>query len=242
MYLDAATADALTRIEQRANDVLEAYTPGARARFDDTAAPAKRMVSDDPLTVALPEDAYLVVADEGMRRAYTRDGALAVVDGTLRTADGSRVMGFPSGDPRGALPVPLRVDPRDLALHRVDDQRITPDGAFSYARAAIDPRTGKRNAERVLVGRIALARFPAGTRPIRLDTVRVASPDGVVPHIGAPADGDFGVVRANVREGGAIDLNAGLARLSEAYLSLEALAASQRAQRGLEKTAEDIVK
>ena len=122
------------------------------------------------------------------------------------------------------------------------DARVESDGTVAYTRAAIDPRTGARSVERVVLGRIALARFPAGTQPARLDAARVAAPPGVVPHLGTPADGTFPALATYSRDAGAIDIDAGVARLDEAYRAFEALGAVVKSRASVQKTTMDLVK
>src|SRR6202011_2225315 len=126
-----------------------------------------------------PPGAWLVTRGSDGTRAYERDGALRLDDGVLRTPAGADILGYPNGEARGAVPVPLRVPASDFALGRAADAQIDADGVVGYTRGAIDPRTGARTVERVVLGRIALARFPAGTQPLRIDGTRVGTPHGV---------------------------------------------------------------
>ncbi len=146
------------------------------------------------------------------------------------------------GDARGTLPTPLRVADVDRALGRGADARVERDGIVAYTRAAIDPRTGARGVERVVLGRIALARFPAGTQPARLDGARAAAPPGVVAHLGAPADGTFPALATFSRDAGTIDVAAGVARLDEAYRAFEAMGAVVKSRASVQKTTVDLVK
>ena len=68
----------------------------------------------------------------------------------------------------------------------VGDVRVEDDGSLAYTRASIDPRTRERSLERTVVGRVALARFPAGGTPQRIDATHFSAVAGVVPHLGAP--------------------------------------------------------
>jgi hypothetical protein len=152
------------------------------------------------------------------------------------------VLGYPGGDARGAVAVPLRVPDVDRALGRAAGARVEADGTVSYARDAIDPHTGVRGVERVVIGRVALARFPAGTQPARLDGGRVGAPKNVVPHLGTPGDGTFAPLAVGSRDAGSIDVAAGVARLDEAYRAFEALGAAVSASARVQKTAVDLVK
>lgn len=238
--IGAAPVDVLARIAERADDVLSAYTPGGFPVRGDVRAAAAPLKVDDPLSVAAPPDAWFVTETNTGTRLYTRAGAFGVgADGMLRGADGHAVLGFANGS---LVTAPLALPEPDRTLGRCVDLRIESDGTLAYTRSAIDPRTRERTAERVVVGTLALARFPAGTAPQRLDATHVAAPDGVVPHVGRASDGAFGPLTTYARDGGGLDLDAGLARLSEAYLTFRAVAAAKRADLGEEKTALDLVK
>jgi len=113
---------------------------------------------------------------------------------------------------------------------------------LAYTRASIDPRTRERTVERAVVGRLALARFPAGTNPQRIDATHFAAVAGVVPLLGVPADGGFGALTTRARDLGNVDLVAGLERLSEAYLSFSALEAAHQAQGAGSKVMMDLLK
>ena len=238
--IGAAAVDVLQRIAQRADDVLGAYAPGAFPARGDVRSPAPPQKVDDPLSVAAPAGAWFVTSDAAGRRAYTRAGAFQIgTDGTLRGADGAAVLGFAGGD---AVPTPVTLPEPDRTLGRCVDLRIESDGSLAYTRSAIDPRTRERSAERVDVSALALARFPAATAPQRVDATHVVAPDGVVPHLGRASDGAFGPLTTYARDGGGLDLDAGLARLSEAYLTFRAVTAANRAGLREEKTALDLVK
>jgi hypothetical protein len=239
--IEASMSDALGRIAARAQDVLHAYEGGFEPGASDVTlagqpAPAASL---DPLSVVAPQGTYFVVNGAAGTMQYTRDGAFSFADGTLRTSSGSVVLGT---GPRGGGLRPLAIDPVDRALGQVSDARIEPDGSVCYTRVSVDPRTGARRTDRITVGRIALARFPAGTLPVRLDPTHVGAPRDVTPHIGAPADGNFAMLTTNARDLGRLDLVAGLARLQEAYLSFEALRAAGSARGSVDKTTMDLVK
>ncbi|MFY9779368.1 MAG: hypothetical protein WAJ85_02525 [Candidatus Baltobacteraceae bacterium] len=240
--IDPAIAAAFARIGAREQDLLEAFRPGFEPRADDAAARApQRTPSLDPLSVVAPEGAYFVSAGSGASARLSRDGSFRLTGGELRAADGSAALGFTLGERRGP-PAPLRVDPVDAALGRVADPRIGADGTVSYLRTTVDPRGGERRSERVALGRLALARLPAGTQPVRLDATHVAAPAGVPVFVGVPADGTFAPLTTNARDRGRIDPAAGLQRLQEAYLAFEALQAEHMARLGTEKTTLDLLK
>lgn len=238
--LGTSALDALQRIADRANDVLAAYAPGAFPLRNDVNRIASSLPSSDPLSVVAPPGAWFVALDARGTTTYTRGGAFAMGDdGTLRAADGARILGTAAP---GDLPAPLAVAAIDRALGRASDVRIESDGTLAYTRTSIDPRTRERTIERATVGRIALARFPAGSLPQRLDATHVAALAGVIPHVGAPGDGTFAPLETYARDRGSIDIDAGLAKLAEAYLSFSALQASQKAHGATDKVAMDLLK
>jgi flagellar basal body rod protein FlgG len=240
MMLGSATLDALQRIADRANDVLAAYRPGAFPLRLDVAAPHAPVPVADPLSVAAPPGAWFVTADPAGTRSYTRAGSFHLGDdGTLRTDDGAVVLGTGAA---GTALGPLRIADADRILGRASGLRIAADGTLAYARAAIDPQTGRRGAEMVVVGRIALARFPAGSVPQRLDATHVAGVAGVVPHVGAPADGAFPPLATFARDGGNVDLDASLGKLTEAYVAFSAMQAAHKAQGDGNKVVMDLLK
>ncbi len=238
--IDPATSAGLARIAARERDVMHAYDPGFIPEGSDVAHRGTIVPNVDPLGVAIPEGAFVVTPHIGGGVAYARDGALAIVDGELRARDGGAVLGFGVGE-RSKL-VPLRVDPYDAAQGRVANARIEADGTFAYARTTIDPRTGERRAENVTVGRVALARFPAGTQPTRIDARHVAPPTGVRAEVGVPGEGGFAKLATRSRDLGRVDIIASLEKMREAYVSFEALRAAHHVRGGTEKTAMDLVK
>jgi flagellar basal body rod protein FlgG len=238
--IDPATAGALDRINARNEDVRNAYRPGFIPQSDDVARPPRIVPAADPLSVALPEGAYLVTPDAAGELSYSRDGTFTVSGGQLQASDGRPVLGFALGNRK--LLVPLRVDPYDAALGRVTNERVESDGTVSYTRRAVDPRTGERRAERVALGRVALARFPAGTQPDRIDALHVRPPHGVAPQLGVPADGAFGALATSARDLGRVDIVTGLEKMKEAYVSFEALRAAHHGRGETEKIALDLVK
>lgn len=210
MTVDAAMGAAFDRVATREYEARTAFDP------------------------SLPDRAYAIVDDGRGGTLYTRDGGFSirdgrVVDGTGRAVRGTTRVGAPLGE--------LRVDAADLALGRVRDLQVGPDGRVSYEREAVDPRSAAFSLETVVVGRIALARFPASTALRPVDAIHLGAPEGVVPHVGSADDGTFGPMTAP-RDG----LDASLQRLQEAYLALDALRAARIAQAGAEKGAMDIVK
>ncbi len=238
--IDSAIASALERIESRDADVRNAYRAGAFPLHGDVARSLGPLPASDPLSVALPEGSYVLTQNENGAAAYSRDGTFELVGGGLRSADGRPVLGFTLGN-RTALAV-LRVDPYDLALGRVADAKIDADGTLAYTRRSVDPRTGRQRRERVAVGRIALARFPAATQLVRVDATHVQPPAGINAKLGVPADGSFGALIVRARDVGRVDPMAGLAKTHEAYVQFEALRAAHDGRGQTEKVAMDLLK
>ncbi len=239
MFLSSSLSAALDRIAERADDVRRAYTSGAVPQHDDVAtATSTSEFALDPLSVVAPEGAYFITSDEG-KRTYTRDGAFVLQRGRLVAAGGQPIYGLSAG--AGAL-AELRVDPVDDALGRVHDAAIERDGSLVYRRETIDPRSGSRESQRVVVGRIALARFPAGTRLETSDGSHCAPPPGVAPQTGLADDGNFAPLVPMRREHSRIDIDESLVRLKEAYLAFDALQAAEVAKAHLGKTAMDLLK
>ncbi|MGA7355752.1 MAG: hypothetical protein WBW76_10020 [Candidatus Cybelea sp.] len=239
MFLSSSLSLALDRIAERVADVRRAYTPGAVPARDDVAtASATSIFTLDPLAVAPPEGAYFVVDEQG-QRVYSRDGSLSLRDGALVDGGGRPICGVTARD---AAFHELRVDPVDEALGRVSDAAIERDGTLVYRRATVDPRSGARESQRVVVGRIALARFPAGTRLESSDGSHMVPPSGTSAQFGAPSDGKFGALAPMQRERSRVDVDESLARLKDAYLAFEALQAAEAAKGRLGKTAMDLLK
>lgn len=240
MFLNPSLSSALDRIAERASDLRRAYTPGAVAQHDDVATPATATdFTLDPLSVTAPDGAYFVANDEQGGRTYTRDGSFALRGDRLVDGDGRPILGVRT--PGGAL-VELAVDPVDEALGRIHDAAIERDGGFVYVRDVVDPRSGTREAQRVVVGRLALARFPAGTRLETSDGSHCVPPSGVLAQAGLAGDGGFGPLLPMHRERSRIDVNESLIRLKDAYLAFDALQAAEAAKGHLGKTAMDLLK
>lgn len=238
MFLNPALSSALDRIAERTADVRRAFTPGALPQHDDVAT--ARPVADftlDPLSVCASDDLYFITRDAEGTAAYTRNGSFTLRDGRLEDAAGNAVCGL-----SGARLVPMRIDPVDEALGRAGNARIDADGSFAYARTAVDPRSGARESQRVVVGRLALARFPAGTRLKTVDWTHCAAPEGIAPHLGVAGAGDFAELMPMHRERSRIDIDESLLRLKEAYLAFDALTAAEDARVHLGKTTMDLLK
>ncbi|GAC1494177.1 MAG: hypothetical protein NVS3B17_10590 [Vulcanimicrobiaceae bacterium] len=238
--IDPAISAGLGRIASRERDVLHAFDPSFVPETSDVVRRGAAVPNFDPLGVALPEGAFVVTPGPSGTLAYGRDGAFALHDGTLRASDGAPVLGFGIGE-RTKL-APLHVDPYDAAAGRITNARIEADGTFAYTRTTIDPRSGERRAENVAIGRVAVARFPAGTQPVRIDARHVAPPVGIGAQFGVPGEGGFAPLATRSRDLGRVDLIAGLEQLRDAYRTFEALRAANHARGGVEKTTMDLVK
>lgn len=240
MMVNAGMQDALDRIAQRAADVQRAFTPGAIPQFGDVATdgPASRAALD-PLCAAPPAGAYFLTTDERGRATYTSDGTFAMRDGTLVGGNGRAILGFTSRD---GVARELHVDAVDAALGRMQNIRIESDGTLAYDRTVIDPHSGTRERERVAVGQLALARFPAATKLASVDANHVVAPPGTLPHVGRAGDGNFANVAPMQREESRIDFDRSLDRLEEAYVAFDALQAVHKAQGSAGKTAMDLLK
>lgn len=238
-----AAAEALNRVALRAQDAMRAYTAGGFPAGNDVRSAARAPeLATDPLSVAAPANTYFVTQRPSGGRTFTRDGGFSLENGALRGSDGGAVLGYPGGDARGALPVPITLSASDVALGRCTNVRIESDGTVSYSRSTIDPRTAERSVERVTAGKIALARFPAGTQPVRLDERHVGAPQGIPAHLGTPADGTFAGLATYARDAGTVDIDTSLDKLSEAYRAFSALAAATKARGGTDQTAMDLLK
>jgi flagellar basal body rod protein FlgG len=239
VFLNAGMSAALDRIADRAADARRAFTPGAVAHHDDVARPAASDFTVDPLSVSAPADAYFVTRDEHGRLAYTRDGSFALRGGTLVDASGREVCAVRAP---GDSPNALHADAVDEALGRVVEPRIEADGSLVYRRETIDPRNGARESQRVVVGRVVLARFPAGTRLASGDDNESFAPTGIDPLIGVPGDANFAKIAPMQRDRSRIDIDQSLVKLKDAYLAFDALRAAEAAKTHLGKTVMDLVK
>jgi flagellar basal body rod protein FlgG len=239
MFLNPNLSSALDRIEERTADVRRAFISGALPQRDDvaTATPVADFTLD-PLSVSAPEGAYFITRNEQGDLGYTRDGHFALRDGRLVDEAGNAVQRV---IPNGRLD-DLTVDPVDDALGQMRDERIEADGTLTYARGIVDPRNANRQVRRVAAGRLALARFPAGTRVQSSDGVTFLPPGGVNAEIGPPAANGIGTLSPMHRDRSRVDVDRSLLRLKEAYMAFDALHAAESAKSQLGKTAMDLVK
>ncbi len=239
MLISNATTRALNDIQTRERDVLEAYVSGALPSSGDVAEVPGYAYTTDALFAAPPQDAYFVTEDERGRRIFTRDGSFALKDGVLVDEQGRPIQGYRDD---GAALAPLQADPVDVALGFTEGARIEADGAVTYERTVVDPKTGRRQAQQVSLGRVALARFAPGSKLQSVDPQHVCASPGVAPHLGRAGDGNFGAIVPHARAGSGVDLDVGLQRLEEAYLALDAIRAAAKAHGTIEKTAMDLLK
>lgn len=240
MFLSSSLSAALDHIAERTADVRRAFTPGAVPQHDDVATPGTSSdVTVDPLAVVAPDGAYFETNDDEGRRSYTRDGAFTIHAGKLTDAGGRAILGTRA--PGGALGE-LTIDRVDDALGRIRDLHIERDGSLVYGREVVDPRSGTKEPQRVVVGRIAHVRFPAGTKLETNDGTYCVPPAGVIPASGLPADGTFASLLPMHRERSRIDVDESLIRLKDAYLAFDALRAAETAKAHVGKTTMDLLK
>ncbi len=233
------TVRAFERIEEAKARVGRAFTPGAEPRAGDIASGATPRRSLDPLSVAAPDGARFIVRLRDGTDAYTTDGGFSLREGALVDARGDAVLGYVRP---GAPLQPLRIDPVDRALNEVRDVRLDADGSLRYERELFNPRAGRAERERVLAGRVALARFPAGSRLGAIDASTDRAPDGVAAHLGVPGERGFAALVPHARARSGVAIDASLTRLQDAYLQLEALLAAHKAQGSVAKTTMDLLK
>lgn len=228
MLISDSTARALDNVAARERDVLHALP--VEPNSGDPYAPA--------IPCEAPPGTYFVTRDENGRRIFMRSSEFYLNGPQLTDGKGRPLLGCAAAG--GAL-APLQVNAVDASLGIAQNVRVAADGAITYERSAIDPATGDRKLQRLTIGRLALARFPAGTL-LSGDDSYVSAPAGVAPHVGVPGDGGFPPLQSlsqTARDG---ELEAGLARLQEAYLALDALRAAGSAQGNVQKTVMDLLK
>jgi flagellar basal body rod protein FlgG len=242
--IDGLSARALDEIDSRVNDLSNQFKPGYVPVLDEdrSVGSVNAVRSLDPLHAAAPEGAYYVGLDAQGRRFYSRDGAFALVDGKLTMRDGSEVVGYTANAAGEERLSTLRIDPVDSALGRVQGAGVEADGSLVYARSVVDPKTGKPKGERVVVGRVALARFPAGTQIDAADGVHVTAPTGVEPALGTPSADGFGTLVTKMDDRGGVDMMRGLTHLRDAFLAYSALQSAQGAHGKTDKIAMDLIK
>jgi hypothetical protein len=242
--INSGPAAALSELATRAQEMLHAYEPGYETQDDEirSATLSRPKPDNDPMSVSAPEGSYFMGTDRAGQSFFSRDGSFKVEGANVTWPDGSAVLGFPANAAAGAKPQPLRVDAVDAALGRAGDPHVEADGSVVYTRSVVDPKTGKTNPENVALGKIALARFPAGTSLPRVADHRVAVPPGISPTIGKAGDAAFGKLDTKSRDLGSVDFEAGLNQLREAFLALDAMSASDRVSDKDAHVAMDLIK
>jgi flagellar basal body rod protein FlgG len=242
--INSGPARALAELAARAQEMLHAYEPGYETQDDQirSATLARPKSTNDPLSVSAPEGAYFMGVDPSGKRFFSRDGSFHIAGDSIAWSDGSPVLGFgPNAEP-GSAPTPLKVDSVDAALGRAADAHFEADGSVVYSRSVVDPKSGKSTVEKISVGSVALARFPAGTALPPLDGNRITQPPGVAAAIGKSGDAAFGPVAIKSRDVGSVDFEAGLNQLREAYLAVDAMSASDRVSDRDAHVAMDLIK
>ncbi|MHB8463161.1 MAG: hypothetical protein ACYDA1_10995 [Vulcanimicrobiaceae bacterium] len=233
MSIDPGIASSLSRIASRESDLRAAYTPGAVPQNTDVFRPAREERTLDATSASAPVGTYFVRRAEDGQRAYSQDGKITLRGDQLVDAGGYAVLGTVPGTTDC---VALRVDPVDAALGRVQNLRIDENGDVRYDRDVVEPRTGERVQHAKLVGRVALARFPAGTVLRPSDANHGTAPSGVLPHLGSAGDHNFAPLAVGQQRSSSIDIDRGLERLQDAYLALDALQAAHKASGSITKT------
>lgn len=227
MLISDATMRAMGQVAAREREVIRVFTP-----VPDSA-------ENPSVSAATPPGAYFMVAGDRERLLFTREGSFELRGGVLSDAAGRPILGYRSAN---APLEPLQMDPIDAQLAPASGIHIERDGSVWYERAAIDPRSGRRQTESVTMGRIALARFPSAAKMQAVDAGHVAAPAGVAPHIGIAGDGNFPALQLFAGARDSEDLDRRLQRMQEAYLALDAVRAASKAQDSVEKTAMDLLK
>ncbi|HEX5274445.1 MAG TPA: hypothetical protein VFW34_04150 [Candidatus Rubrimentiphilum sp.] len=229
MLISDSTARALENVAARERELLRSL-------------PAENATLGDPYAAQIPcetpQGTYFITRDETGGRLFTRSSGLYLNAGNITDANGRGILGYTN--PESALQ-PLHVDPIDASLGLAQNARVGSDGAVTYDRTVIEPATGGRTFQQLTIGRVAVARFPAGTR-LNGDDSYQTPPPGVAPHIGVPGAGGFPPLQqlSQMDKNGGLD--SGLVRLQEAYLALDALRAAGVAQGSVQKTVMDLLK
>jgi flagellar basal body rod protein FlgG len=242
--IDGLAAKAYDEIEARVEDLKNEFRSGYQPKHGDSAlsGSTNHVSSLDPMNAVAPDKSYYVCVDAQGRRFYTRDSNLKFESGELRTSDGHAVLGFSYADEYDTAPKPLVADKVDVTMRRIGNAHVDADGSVAYTRTVVDPRTGEQKTETVTVGRIALARFPAGTRLDSADGLHGTAPSGVDPTYGRPGEGEFALLAPKSRDLGGVDMVAGLSHLREAYLAFNAIQSAHGARGKTDKTAMDLIK
>lgn len=237
--IDGITVHFLDNFGIAADDIHNSFTPGFTPVRTELRGTSRSAPSLNPLSSVAPENTYFVGTDVHGRRFYSRNGDFHLVNGMLRTPNGSSVMGYASGSSKLS---PLKVNPTDLALGRVTNAQVGADGSLTYERSLRDARSGVKMTDKVVVGYLAIARFPAGTElehfnetdvngiganrdTTKYDGVHLSPPTGAEPTIGKPNSIGFGPLKTHSVDRGSLDQLAAMRRLSDVYLAYNTLKA-----------------
>ncbi len=240
--IDSTTSSALDAIERSVSDMTGQYRAGYVPKLDEDRlqGSARTAPSLDPMHAVPPTDTYFVGVDALGRRSYSRDGALSIVDGKVTLPGGSIAMGYPQGSE--GEPAPLALPSTDGTLNRAVGAHVEADGTIAYDRGVIDPKTQAKKTERVVVGRLALATFPPGTRIAAADGVHATVPAGVESRLGRPGQDGFGKIVPRADDRGGVDLQRGISHLREAYLAFSVLQSAHGARGKTDKTVMSLLK
>ena len=222
-------------IASRTAEIMHTGQAGFEPEHPDVRSSVRSVPTVATLSVAAPGDAHFVFYDNAGRRSFSRDGALHIDDGVLKNREGQCILGFTDAT---RATKELHIDAHDLALGRVQNLHIENNGAVAYQRTVMNPHTMQRRSERVCIGTLALARFPAGTQL----PAGNRAPFGVEPYVGRAGDGNFAMLQSGRVDAGRVDLNRALDRMHDLYTQLEAVTAANQARMGTDKTAMDLVK
>lgn len=235
--IDSVQVHFLNSFGIEGDDLQNSFTSGfIPADPQIRSAHARTAPSLNPLSAVAPDEAFFVGTDVHGRRFYSRNGDFRLAEGRLQTENGSTVMGYAPG---GTTLVPLQIDPKDVALGRAASAQIETDGSLTYTRPLINGKTGEKQSERVVVGRVALARFAAGTDVPRLiqsqqaaypvgsdsdskDGVHFTAPAGLAPTIGKPNELGFRPLQTHRVDRGNLNMALAVKKLSDEYMEYAA--------------------
>ncbi len=230
-----------TRIEALLHDARRAAVPGSIGddpdrggvlfadTFDHLRMPP--VPSASALSVAIDGKGFFVADAGDGRRAYTRRGAFHIKDAMLVDEAGRPVLGLGPNTPADAAGKGLRLEP--IRVDGCTDVTIASDGAVS----------GNRNGARRLLGRIALAVFPAPDRLERLDetSVRATRAAGTVCIV-RPGSPNAGTLVDHALDDSGVALDADLERIWRLEQQSDARAASEYAADQCDRDALGLVK
>ena len=230
------------RLQETLGELDHAFTPGYRSKDNTLTVGSftQTRPTISPLAAAAPADNWFVGVDNHGRTFYSRNGDFQFKNGQLTTPNGYTVLGFPTVNgkaggkttgPNDKLPddtqngdlEALTADPVDVALGRVTNPHVEADGTVAYTRRIVDAKSKKGTDERVVMGKIALARFPAGTQLSSSDGVHMTPSNGVIASVGSPGKAGFSELMTHRVDRGSMDFAAGLAALRDAAERQKAL-------------------